>query len=141
MTPDKLRRDEVDRWLALAAKDLHAALLLVLEEPSASVFHSQQCAEKSEKALLTFHNTTFRKTHDLTELGKQCALLAPDLTPLLNKTAHLTEYAIVFRYTDAPREPDAAEAEAAMTTARSLYDRISELLSPEQAQETDACNG
>ena len=141
MTPDKLRLDEVNRWFALAAKDLHAALLLMREEPSASVFHSQQCAEKSEKALLTFHNVTFRKTHDLTELGKQRAWLAPALTQLLDQAAHLTEYATVFRYTDAPRAPDAAETEAAITTARSLYDTIRELLSPEQTQGTGACNG
>ena len=107
------------------------------EEPSASVFHSQQCAERSEKALLTFHNATFRKTHDLTELGKQCALITPALTPLLDQAAHLTECATVLRYTDAPREPDAAEAEAAMTTARSLYDTIRELLSQSETPNPD----
>jgi hypothetical protein len=31
------------------------------------------------KAFLTFHDVTFRKTHDLNELGGQCAALNPSL--------------------------------------------------------------
>ena len=42
MTPEELRRDEANRWLAQARKDLNAAHLLVASEPSRSVFHSQQ---------------------------------------------------------------------------------------------------
>ena len=45
-TPHELRRDEARRWLRLAARDLHVASLVATEEPSGSVFHSQQCAEK-----------------------------------------------------------------------------------------------
>jgi HEPN domain-containing protein len=101
-----LWRDEAGRWLVLAAKDLHIASLVAYEEPSGAVFHSQQCVEKSEKALLALHNVAFRKTHDLRELGNQCAGLEPSLTALLTEAANLTDYAIVFRYLDAPREPD-----------------------------------
>jgi HEPN domain-containing protein len=128
MTPEEWRRDEATRWLAMAAKDLHAASLLAMEEPSASVFHSQQAAEKSAKALLTLHNVYFRKTHDLEELGKQCAAIEPALSPLLTEAEGLTDYAIVFRYPDAPREPDEAEAQGALATARQLYDRVNELI-------------
>ena len=128
MTPEEWQRNEANRWLALAAKDLHAASLMAVEEPSASVFHSQQCAEKSEKALLTFHNAAFRKTHDLKELGEQCALLQPSLTPILSEAANLTDYAVVFRYLDAPHEPDVAEARVALATAQSLYDSVRSLL-------------
>lgn len=128
MTPEEWQRNEANRWLALAAKELHAASLMVVEEPSASVFHSQQCAEKSEKALLTFHNAAFRKTHDLKELGEQCALLQPSLTPILSDAANLTDYTVVFRYLDAPHEPDAAEARVALATAQGLYDSVRSLL-------------
>jgi HEPN domain-containing protein len=120
MTPEEWRRDEADRWLAQAAKDLHAASLLMTAEPSASVFHSQQCAEKSEKALLTLYGAAFRKTHDLKELGEQCALLQPSLTPLLSDAANLTDYAVVFRYLDAPHEPDVEEAVRALEIAEKL---------------------
>jgi HEPN domain-containing protein len=140
MTPEEWRLNEARRWLALAAKDLHAASLMAIEEPSASVFHSQQCAEKCEKALLTFHNEGFRRTHDLKELGEQCALLQPSLTPILREAANLTDYAVVFRYLDAPHEPDAAEARAALATARSLYDAARSLLGPDEGTETDGDN-
>ena len=77
MTPEELRRDEADRRLVQASKDLNAARALVAVEPSRSVFHSQQGAEKTAKAFLAFHNVVFRKTHDLEELGEQCAALNP----------------------------------------------------------------
>jgi hypothetical protein len=86
MTPEQLRRDEANRWLAIAGKDLNAARLLAAVEPTGSVFHSQQAAEK----------------------------------------------AVVFRYLDAPREPDEAEATGALETARRLYDHVRALLAPAQ---------
>ncbi len=46
-------------------------------EPSRSVFFSQQAAEKAAKAFLTFHHVAFRKTHDLTYPGAQCAAVDP----------------------------------------------------------------
>ena len=64
------------------SKDLNAACVLVSPEPSRSVFHSQQAAEKAAMAFLTFHDVPFRKTHDLNELGRQCAALDPDIAPL-----------------------------------------------------------
>jgi len=62
MTPERLRLEEARRWLAQAAKDLNAARLLAKPEPSRSVFHSQQAAEKAAKGFLAFHNVPFRKT-------------------------------------------------------------------------------
>ncbi|MDR3719628.1 MAG: HEPN domain-containing protein [Bryobacteraceae bacterium] len=97
MTPEESRRDEADRWLSQARKDLNAARLLACEEPSRSVFHSQQAAEKAAKAFLTFSDVTFRKTHDLNELGRQCADLNPALTPVFREASDLTDYAVVFR--------------------------------------------
>src|SRR5260370_38227166 len=66
MTPEQSRLDEAGRWLSQAHKDLNAARLLASPEPSRSVFHSQQAAEKAAKAFLSFHDVPFRKTHDLT---------------------------------------------------------------------------
>jgi HEPN domain-containing protein len=79
MTPEESRRDEAARWHAQARKDLNAARLLASAEPSRSVFHSQQAAEKAAKAFLTSHDVLFRKTHDLNELGGQCAALDASL--------------------------------------------------------------
>jgi HEPN domain-containing protein len=85
MTPEQSRRDEACRWLAQAQKDLNAARLLAAPEPSRSVFHSQQAAEKAAKAFLVFHDVPYRKTHDLNELGEQCAALDPSLIPLFKE--------------------------------------------------------
>ena len=136
MTPEEWRRNEANRWLAVAGSDLNSARLLTKEEPSAALFHCQQAAEKIAKAFLTFHGVAFRKTHDLNELGKQCIELNADLTPLFKEASGLTEFAVVFRYLDAPREPDEAEAERGLATAKRMYDQISRLLAQNDGAET-----
>lgn len=128
MTPEELRRDEAARWLAVAAKDLKSARLLAGEVPTGSVFHSQQAAEKSAKAFLALHDVPFRRTHDLQELGNQCAEVDPSLADVLVEADSLTDYAVIFRYMDAPREPDAAEATSALQIAGRLYERIRSLV-------------
>ena len=128
MTPEESRRHEAARWLAQARKDLNAAHLLAAPEPSPSVFHSQQAAEKAAKAFLVVHDVPFRKTHDLNELGGQCASLNPYLTPLFQAASDLTDYAVVFRYLDAPREPDEGETAVAVEIAGRVVGEISALL-------------
>lgn len=128
MTPEESRREEAARWLAQARKDLNAARLLASPEPSRSVFHSQQAAEKGAKAFLTFHDMPFRKTHDLNELGGQCAAIDAALIPVFQDASDLTDYAIVFRYLDAPREPDENESLVALETATKVVEEISSRL-------------
>ncbi|MGI8745377.1 MAG: HEPN domain-containing protein [Bryobacteraceae bacterium] len=134
MTPEELRHDEATRWLAQATKDLRAGRVLVAVEPSRSVFHSQQAAEKAAKAFLAIHNMPFRGTHDMKELGQQCAALNPALAPLLAETAVLTDYAVTFRYPDAPREPDGKEAADAIQIAQRLFDEVSAFLKRRQSR-------
>jgi HEPN domain-containing protein len=124
MTPDELPRKEAAKWLRQAAKDRNAAQVLLGAEPSRSVFHSQQAAEKAVKAFLTFHQIPFRKTHDLADLGSQCASVDPSLEAILREIADLTDYASAFRYPDAPYEPGADEAAGALATATRLCDEI-----------------
>jgi HEPN domain-containing protein len=69
------------------------------------VFHAQQLAEKSLKALMSWHDRPFRKTHNLVELGHQCVELVPELEDLLRRAAALTEYAWKSRYPGEPEEP------------------------------------
>ncbi len=128
MTPEQSRHEEASRWLAQARKDLNAASLLIPGEPSRSVFHSQQDAEKAAKGFLSFHDVAFRKTHDLVELGRQCVQLAPDLEALFKEATDLIDYAVVFRYLDAPREPDVHEARSAFEIAERVLTAVSTLL-------------
>jgi HEPN domain-containing protein len=83
MTPEELRRNEAMRWLKQGAKDQNAAQILLEAEPSRSVFHSQQAAEKATKAFLTFHQIAFRKTHDLTDLVSDAAVASLPLSDSL----------------------------------------------------------
>jgi HEPN domain-containing protein len=93
-------------------------------EPSRSVFHSRQAAEKAAKAFLSFHQIAFRKTHDLADLGLQCLTADPGLGPILRKAGELADYASAFRYPDEPYEPDAAEAAEALAIALGLCDEV-----------------
>ncbi len=132
MTPDELLRNEAAKWLRQAAKDRNAAQLLLDAEPSRSVFHSQQAAEKATKAFLTFHQIAFRKTHDLTDLGSQCVTVDPSLEKILLDVDGLTDYASAFRYPDSPYEPDPAEAAEALTIATKLCDEVQRRIEGDQ---------
>jgi hypothetical protein len=66
----------------------------------------------------------------LNELGSQCAQLNPSLAPLFQEASDLTGYAVVFRYLDAPREPDEIEAMVALGNAGRVFEEVSALLSP-----------
>jgi HEPN domain-containing protein len=98
-----------------------------------AVFHAQQAAEKALKALLTWHDTPFRKTHDLAEIGRQCAAIVPPLEPLLIRAAELTQYAWKYRYPGEPNEPPQQEAERAIALAREVCDAIASHL-PEEVR-------
>ena len=49
---------------------------------------------------------------------------------MLRVASDLTDYAVVFRYLDAPREPDEAEALSALEIARRLFEEVRAFLSP-----------
>jgi len=49
---------------------------------------------------------------------------------LFQEAANLTDYAVLFRYLDAPREPDESEARVALETAFQVFQGISALLAP-----------
>jgi HEPN domain-containing protein len=85
MTPGELLRKEAVKWLDQAAKDRNSARALVAVEASRSVFHSQQAAEKAIKGFPTLHQIAFGRTHDLTDLGLQCATVDGSLEPILRE--------------------------------------------------------
>jgi hypothetical protein len=72
----------------------------------------------------------FPQDIDLNELGGQCAALNPSLTPLFKGASDLTDYAVVFRYLDAPREPDESEAMVAQERAGRVVEEVSTLVAP-----------
>ncbi len=114
-------------WLQKAAQDVRggeidlAAIPPLLED---AVFHCQQVAEKSFKALLTFHNQPFRKTHNLEELGEACLAIDRTLQPVVDEAVPLTEYAWAYRYPGPALPLTQVEAGSALIIAKHVYQEI-----------------
>jgi limonene-1,2-epoxide hydrolase/HEPN domain-containing protein len=103
MTPAQWLLDETLAWLLHAARDLRAADLCAPELPAEALYHCQQAAEKFLKAYLTFHQTPFRKTHELRELALACVAMDASLEPEIRGPAStLSRYAWLFRYPGVP---------------------------------------
>ena len=135
MNNDPQRTADTRVWLHKASADLRAAELdLTAEDPlrQDALFHCQQASEKALKAFLTWHDEPFRKTHNLVEIGEQCAGKDKELEPLLRRAAVLTEYAWKFRYPGDPEEPGVQETDEALALAREVYEAILARL-PQQA--------
>ncbi len=101
MPHDPIRVADTRAWLAKAHMDLKAAAHEMTAVPPFTadvLFHAQQAAEKAMKGFLAWHDAPFRKTHDLAEIGRQCAGIDPSLESLLIRAASLTRYAWKFRY-------------------------------------------
>lgn len=134
MPLDPARVAEARAWLVKASLDLRAAEFARCGDPLLAadvVFHCQQLAEKTMKAFLAWHDHPFRKTHNLVELGQQCARIAPDLEPALRRAAGLTEYAWKFRYPGEPSVPSSEETGEALEIATRVYKAILGRLPPE----------
>jgi HEPN domain-containing protein len=76
-----------------------------------ALFHCQQGVEKAMKAFLTWHDSAFRKTHNLEELGELLIRINGTLAPAVEDVTFLTEYAARFRYPGVPWEPTLREAQ------------------------------
>ena len=101
MSLDPVLLADTRAWLVRAADDLRAAEVDLAAEPPLvedALFHCQQAVEKAFKALLTFHNQPFRRTHNLEEIGAACLALDAGLQAVVDEAAPLSEYAWAFRY-------------------------------------------
>jgi HEPN domain-containing protein len=113
--------EQVGRWVRSAEDDLLTArnmMTLGRKCPCAIVgFHSQQCAEKYIKALLTLHSVEFPKTHDLIELFS----LVPTRLRIerdLSEAAFLSRFAVETRYPGNHEPVTVPEARKALRIAR-----------------------
>jgi HEPN domain-containing protein len=137
MTPSEARARETREWLGKAAEDLISAHVLIGSNRfSGALFFCQQAAEKSLKAFLTWHEHTFRRTHDLEELGKDCQAIDPTLAALIEEADILSDYAWKLRYPGAPYTPERAEAEAMFGIASRVLSAVQSRL-PLEARISD----
>lgn len=89
-----------EQWLLIAKEDLASAKYLLAHELVTTLFHSQQCAEKSLKAYLVFKKRAIIKTHDLVRLVDTCLELSNQFEVLRPLAATLTPYETAGRYPD-----------------------------------------
>jgi HEPN domain-containing protein len=76
------------------------------------------------KAYLVHREQTFRKTHNLTELGGAVARLEPAWTDLMKHASLLTEFAWRFRYPGEPATVSRQDAEQAIALAGKVLDEV-----------------
>jgi len=127
MLHDPERVAEVRAWRAKAEADLRAGEHGLLAAPpftGDAMFHAQQAAEKAVKALLTWHDVPFRKTRDLTEIGRQCIAVDTSLEDVCRRAERLTVFAWLFRYPGDVEEPPLEETRQALTLARDVCEAI-----------------
>ena len=121
-------------WFVKAANDLRAAEIDLGAEPPLiedALFHCQQAAEKALKAFLTFHKVTFRKTHNLEEIGEVCLTIDQSLKDMVDEAVPLTEYAWAFRYPGNILTADSTEVQTALKISRKLFCMILDRLPSE----------
>jgi len=100
-TPEQVRWDFVQQWLAKAEQDLRAGRVILqadLEDFETVGFHAQQAAEKFLKALLVRHQIEVPKTHNIPHLR---GLVAPVDSALADRSAPvdaLTPFGVEYRY-------------------------------------------
>ncbi len=132
MTPNLFLLDETRAWLLRAAEDLAAAAVLTAPATLRSaLFHCQQAAEKSLKAFLTWHQTPFPRTHNLTLLSGFCLELDASLEAAVAPSLALTRFAVAMRYPGETEEPSTAEGREWLAVARAIFDAICFRLPPE----------
>lgn len=113
--------NEAESLLELAERDYKAFMILV-DDPeahvSSSLFHAQQYAEKTMKAVLVERGVVFRRTHNLVEL--EDLLEAAGVNPFSDRDSlqKLNPYAVDVRYVIGGKEMTREEAKAVVHAIR-----------------------
>ena len=129
---DEPRRIAIKRWLIKAGNDLKTAQTMLDTDPPITdtvCFHSQQCAEKSLKAFLTFSDIHVEKTHYLPRLLELCRKVDSSFDDLTEPADSLTAYAVEARYPDDWREIPFDEAAQSVKNAEKIMAYIQRKLS------------
>ena len=134
---DEAKVLEVLSWLRKARQDLLSAFWL-LESPdqlySSARFHSQQAAEKSLKAYLTWFDQPFGKMHSIVALVALCLPFDPLFENLRTAAVTLTPLAVGLRYPGDLPELSREEALHSLELANQVWNFVMERLPPEISQ-------
>lgn len=128
---EQAKRRILAQWLRKADADMNLAEHLVSEGvnfPSAITFHCQQAAEKYLKALLTWWDIEFPKTHVLAKLIGLVETRDAALATSLLDAVVLTAYGVELRYPGDRPDATPDEAREAVDLARKVRDAVLPLL-------------
>ncbi len=131
--PEEVRKDLVRQWLEKAKVDINASEALLAADPPLlypACFHAQQAAEKYLKALLTWHQIEFPKTHDIEQLLELVEPAIGEAISSINNSSELTLYGVDIRYPGDLPDPDFAETRRALELARKVRDTVLRELAP-----------
>lgn len=131
------RIELVLEWLRRADDDLRMAELALGNRPPicwGAAFHAQQATEKLLKALLTYHNVEFEKTHQIDYLLDLCVTVEPRADSLRTTATKLTDFAVESRYPLPAREPSEAESKEALEIAHQVRQFVRKVLPAEIRQ-------
>lgn len=127
MSIDPQKANDTRAWLTKALRDLTTAeQLFTFEYPmlDSIVYHCHQAAEKALKGYLFWHDTPFRKTHNLEELLVQSASIDPTLFSFKADAIFLSPLATQFRYPGDAIEPPLEQANLAFKSANALFAEV-----------------
>jgi HEPN domain-containing protein len=125
--PDEVKREIVRQWVAKAEQDIKASEALLEAEPPflyPSCFHAQQAAEKYLKALLTWHQIEFPKTHAIEQLLDLAKQADAETAASLKDAAVLSPYGVDIRNPGEQPEPNLEETQQAVELARKVRNSV-----------------
>ena len=131
--PDEVKKVLVRQWLDKAGQDMKAGEALLAADPPflyPVCFHAQQAAEKYLKALLTWFQIEFPKTHAIERLLELLRKVDAETSLSLKDAAELTPYGVDIRYPGDQPEPDLAESRRAVELARKVGEAVTNILEP-----------
>jgi len=129
--PEEVKRELVRQWLGKAEQDMKAGEALLAAEPPflyPACFHAQQAAEKYLKALLTWHQIEFPKTHAIEQLLDLLKDADAKTVSDLKDASMLTPYGVDIRYPSDQPEPSRDEAREAVELARTVRNAVMDRL-------------
>lgn len=124
---DEAKVQEIRSWLERAREDLDSAEWLMARSIplcDATGFHSQQIAEKTLKAYLTWRDEPFERTHSLVALIGRCLPYDASFAGLRAAAVTLTPYAVASRYPGDLPNLTVAEAQQALTLAQEVWNFV-----------------
>ncbi len=114
-----------EHWYVIASEDLNSAKHLFLRSFMTTLFHVQQCAEKSLKSYIVLKRGSVKKTHDLVRLVDMCMEIDKHFEVLRSLAAELNPYETAGRYPDNSfKKPTQEEIQIFIEQSEFIFDFV-----------------